>query len=125
MKEMKVGDQVFFYHSNCKQPGIAGICEVVKEAYPDHTAWDASHPHNYDPKSNAEQPKWYMVDVRFVRKLQAFVSLEELRHEKHAQELKDMILLRRSRLSVQPVSDSEWDYILQLEDNLATLDRSR
>ncbi|KAJ3160804.1 Thymocyte nuclear protein 1 [Geranomyces michiganensis] len=110
---MKLGDQCFFYHSSCKVPGIAGIAEVVKEAYPDHTAFDADHPY-YDPKSDADNPKWMMVDVKFVRKLRRFISLKELQGYRDS-ELRSMALVTRGRLSVQPVSASEWDFILGLE----------
>ncbi|TPX57899.1 hypothetical protein PhCBS80983_g03501 [Powellomyces hirtus] len=110
---MKLGDQCFFYHSNCKVPGIAGIAEVCKEGYPDFTAFDSAHPY-YDPKSDPENPKWMMVDVKFVRKLKRFVSLKELQSHKDGA-LKDMFLIRRGRLSVQPVREDEWDFILELE----------
>ncbi len=71
---MKKGDQVFFYHSNCDQPGIVGIAEVVKEGYPDHTAFDPESKY-YDPKSTPENPRWFMVDVKFVRRLKRTISL--------------------------------------------------
>ncbi|KAI8819588.1 PUA-like domain-containing protein [Fimicolochytrium jonesii] len=119
--KMKIGDLCFFYHSNCKLPGIAGIAEVVREGYPDYTAFDPKHPY-FDPKSDTDNPKWMMVDVRFVRKLRRFISLKELQHDGDVTEgkvpavaLKDMFLLRRGRLSVQPVRPVEWDYILSLE----------
>lgn len=110
--EMRVGDQVFFYHSNCKVPGIVGIAEVVREGYPDYTARDPES--NYhDPKSTEEKPIWYMVDVRFVRKLKRNISLEEL---KQRPELEGMPLVRRgNRLSVMPVSAEHWEMILALE----------
>ncbi|KAI9141905.1 EVE domain-containing protein [Paraphysoderma sedebokerense] len=115
MKSMKSGDQVFFYHSDCKTPGIAGICEVVKESYPDHTAFDSSHPY-YDSKYIDESnPRWYMVDVKYVRHLNRFISLKELQKYK-AKELSDMQLVTRGRLSVQRVKQKEWEFILNLED---------
>ncbi|KAJ3172117.1 Thymocyte nuclear protein 1 [Geranomyces variabilis] len=110
---MKVGDQCFFYHSSCKIPGIAGIAEVVKEAYPDYTAFDESHPY-YDSKSSKDNPKWMMVDVKFVRKLRRFIPLKELQAYRDA-ELRTMALVTRGRLSVQPVSAAEWEFILELE----------
>jgi predicted RNA-binding protein with PUA-like domain len=112
-QEMKMDDLCFFYHSNCKVPGIAGIAKVVKEGYPDYTAWDPKHPY-FDIKSDKENPKWFMVDVEFVRKLDRFISLKELQSYKQDQ-LKGMTLLARGRLSVQPVEKSHFDFILKLE----------
>lgn len=110
--EMKVGDQVFFYHSNCKVPGIVGVMEVVKEGYPDFTAFDPDDKH-FDPKSNPDKPRWIMVDVKFVRKLSRTISLQEL---KDKAELADLALVRRgNRLSIMPVSAQQWDFILSLE----------
>jgi predicted RNA-binding protein with PUA-like domain len=110
--EMKKGDLVFFYHSNCKQPGIVGIAEVVKEGYPDHTAFDPKTKY-YDPKSNPDKPRWYMVDVRYKRKFKRTVTLTEMKLHK---KLKDMKLLQRgNRLSIMPLTRTQWDYILKLE----------
>jgi len=78
MKEMVIGDKVLFYHSNCKNPGIAAFAEVSKEAYPDYTAWDESHPY-FDPKTDKDNPKWYMVDLTFQSRLPHFVSLSLLK----------------------------------------------
>ncbi|KAJ3014334.1 Thymocyte nuclear protein 1 [Thoreauomyces humboldtii] len=114
MRAMKVGDPVFFYHSNCKLPGIAGLAEVHKEAYPDYSAWDPKHPY-FDPKTDKDNPKWEMVDVKFVRKLRRFISLKELQSHKDGA-LKNMFLIKRGRLSVQPVGQPEWEFILSLED---------
>ncbi len=113
MQEMKNGDLCFFYHSSCPEPGIVGIVKVVRQAYPDHTAFDPDDQH-YDPKSNSEEPRWFMVDVRIVRKFARIVSLSELR--KHADgPLSDMVLLRRgNRLSVMPVTKKQWEHILSL-----------
>ena len=109
---MKPGDRVFFYHSNCDQPGIVGIMEVVKEGYPDFTAFDPDDPH-FDPKSDHANPRWMMVDVKYVRTLSRTISLKEL---KPRPELEGMVLLRRgNRLSIMPVSETEWDFILSLE----------
>jgi predicted RNA-binding protein with PUA-like domain len=110
---MKVGDLCFFYHSNCKNPGIAGIARVVKEGYPDHTAFDVAEPY-YDSKSDPKNPVWYMVDVEFVRQMNRFINLKELQSYKDS-ELKGMFLLSRGRLSVQPVLSQEFDFILNLE----------
>jgi len=110
--EMKKGDKVFFYHSNCKEPGIVGIAEVAREGYPDFTAWDPESKY-HDPKSTPDNPRWYMVDLRFKRKLKRPITLREM---KNHPELADMPLLRKgNRLSVMPVSKAEWDFILQLE----------
>jgi predicted RNA-binding protein with PUA-like domain len=108
---MRKGDRAFFYHSNCETPGIVGIVEVVREAYPDHTAFDPDDAH-YDPKSDPDNPRWLMVDVKFVRKLPRTVSLAEL---KANPALADMPLVRKgNRLSVMPVSDAEWRAILDM-----------
>lgn len=110
---MKVGDQVFFYHSNCKPPGIVGLCEVVSEPYPDHTAFDPNEKY-FDAKSDPDNPRWIMVDMKFVRKTKRMISLEEIKG--HADELEDFPLIRRgNRLSIMPVSEEHWNYILSLE----------
>ena len=112
--QMKLGDQVFFYHSNCKQPGIVGIMEVVREGYPDHTAFDPNEKY-YDPKSNPENPRWYMVDVKYVRHLERNITLTELKRYDDGP-LGDMPLVRKgNRLSIMPVSDAQWAFILSLE----------
>ena len=114
MREMKVGDQAFFYHSSCPQPGIAGIVKVVRAAYPDHTAFDPEDKH-YDPKSDPDEPRWFMVDVALVRKFARIIPLSALR-DLAENALKDMVLLRRgNRLSVMPVTKKHWDRILKLE----------
>ena len=114
LREMKRGDQAFFYHSNCAEPAIVGIVSVVKEAYPDHTAFDPRDPH-YDPGSTPDKPRWYMVDVKLERKLARPITLAEMRT--HAdRELAGFTLLRRgNRLSVLPVSDAHWRFILAME----------
>jgi predicted RNA-binding protein with PUA-like domain len=111
---MARGDQAFFYHSNCPEPGIAGIVEISRSGYPDHTAFDPNDPH-YDAGSNPADPRWYMVDVTLVRKLEHPILLADLR--KYAEkQLKGLALLRRgNRLSVLPVSEREWRFILSLE----------
>jgi len=109
---MKKGDEVFFYHSNCETPGIVGIAMVAREAYPDHTAFDPDDPH-YDPKSDPDDPRWLMVDVKYVRKLQRTIPLSEL---KNNPSLENMALVRKgNRLSVMPVSEQEWNAILDME----------
>jgi predicted RNA-binding protein with PUA-like domain len=110
--EMKKSDHAFFYHSNCKVPGIVGIMEVVREGYPDHTAFDPESPY-YDPKSDPDQPRWYMVDIKFKRKFKHVIPLSEL---KALPELVSMPLVRKgNRLSVMPVSATHWEAILELE----------
>jgi predicted RNA-binding protein with PUA-like domain len=111
---MNKGDLVIFYHSNCKEPGIVGIVEICKEAYPDHTAFDPDDKH-FDPKSDPENPRWCMVDVQYIRKLKRLVSLSELRDHSE-DDLREFALLRRgNRLSVLPVTNEHWDFILSLE----------
>ena len=104
---MKLGDRVFFYHSMSGEPGIVGICEVVREGYPDHTAFDASDD-GYDPKSDRDNPTWYMVDLRAVAQLTHPVTLAQIKARK---ELTGMALLRIGRLSVSPVTPEEWTVI--------------
>jgi predicted RNA-binding protein with PUA-like domain len=111
---MKRGDPVFFYHSNCPEAGIAGIATVVKEAYPDATAFDPADKH-YDPKSDPDHPRWYMVDLKYKRKFKRVIPLAELRRYANGA-LEGLILLRRgNRLSVLPVQKKHWDFIVQLE----------
>jgi predicted RNA-binding protein with PUA-like domain len=109
--EMKIGDKVIFYHSNSEPPAAAGICEVVKEAYPDFTAFDPKNP-NYDPKSKKEEPTWFMADVRFVKKFSRTVSLAEIKANKKLQKIK--LIQRGNRLSVMPVTKDEFDEIVSM-----------
>ena len=109
--EIKKGDRGFFYHSSCKVPGIVGEVEVVKEAYPDYTAWDPESSY-YDPKCSAEDPRWVMVDVKFRQKYKEVIPLQHLRDVKA---LDGMVLLRKgSRLSIQPVTKRQWDIIAKM-----------
>ena len=111
---MNVGDPVFFYHSNCKEPGIVGIAKVVKAAYPDFTAWDPESKY-YDPKSSPDNPRWVMVDIKFVRKLPRTITLNELKAHPG---LNEMPLVRRgNRLSIMPVTDEQWNIVLTLESH--------
>jgi predicted RNA-binding protein with PUA-like domain len=113
MKEMSVGDLGFFYHSSTKPPGVAGICEVTAVAHPDPTQFDPKSEY-YDPTSRAERPKWWCVEVGFVKKLARLIPLEELRG---ITALEGMPLLwRGQRLSVQPVTEDQWNTILALEN---------
>ncbi len=109
--QMKVGDRALFYHSNTKPPGVAGAMEIVREGYPDHTAFDPDDPH-YDPKSDPDNPRWYMVDVRFLAKFERYVPLSEL---KNTPALADMKILQRgNRLSITPITRKEWNTIVKL-----------
>ncbi len=108
---MKEGDRVFIYHSSTDPTGIAGIAEVARPGYPDETAFDAKDSH-FDQKSRRESPSWYAVDIKAVKRLPEFITLEKLRSVKG---LENMVLLRKgSRLSVQPVTHDEWHRILEL-----------
>jgi predicted RNA-binding protein with PUA-like domain len=105
--EMAFGDRAFFYHSSCAEPGIAGICEVSRAAYPDATQFDPSSPY-FDPKSAPDAPRWVNVEVRFVCKT-PYISLDTLRQHPR---LAAMPLLRRgNRLSITPVENSQWRFI--------------
>ena len=111
MREMAVGDQVLFYHSNADPPAVSGIAEVVRTAYPDETQFDRRS-HHFDPASSRANPRWEMVDIRHLRTFSTAVTLERLREEP---KLEGMVLLRKgSRLSVQPVTASEWAIVLRL-----------
>ena len=112
--QMKQGDLVFFYHSNCAEPGITGIAKISWEAYPDHTAFNPKDKH-YDPKSDPDNPRWYMVNISYQRKLNRMIPLRKLR-EYSDRQLKNLTLLRRgNRLSITPVNAKEWFFILSLE----------
>lgn len=109
--EVRRGDRVLFYHSNAAPPAIVGTAKVVREAYPDHTAWKRGD-HHFDPKASPENPIWQMVDIQLDEIFPRPLGLDEL---KEIAALKDMELLRRgSRLSVQPVSKSEFDAVMKL-----------
>src|SRR4051812_15222866 len=108
-EDMQVGDLVFFYHSSCPEPGIAGIARVSKAAYPDTSQFDKKSPY-YDPASKPDKPRWYNVEVRIVQKT-PLVSLAQLRAHP---ELSGMITLRRgNRLSITPVDPAEWQFITE------------
>jgi len=107
LREMKKGDQVFFYHSMANPQAIVGVCEVVREGYPDSSALDPKHEY-YDPDSDRNSPTWYMVDLRAVERLPRPVTLAEI---KGRRELADMALVRIGRLSVTPVTADEWRVI--------------
>ncbi|OGS94993.1 MAG: EVE domain-containing protein [Gallionellales bacterium RBG_16_56_9] len=109
---MAVGDGVLFYHSNCKEPGIAGIARVSSAAYPDATQFDRSGRY-FDPKATLEQPRWFNVDVQLVRKI-ALISINELRQHPELERMRT--LQRGNRLSITPLDPAEWEFIL---NNLA------
>jgi len=111
---MKKGDQALFYHSSCDVPGVAGIVGIVKEGYPDKTAVDPHH-HHYDADTDPAAPRWFVVDVKLVRKFKRIITLDELRAH-HSKALRELVILRRgNRLSVTPVSKKDWDFVLSLE----------
>lgn len=111
--DAKVGDLVLFYHSSCKPPGVAGIARVSRESFPDLTAL-APQSQYFDPKATKEKPIWYMVEVKFVKKFDKLIPLEQLRQEPG---LEDMVILRNgNRLSITPVTKKEYETIVSLED---------
>ena len=109
---MQVGDQAFFYHSNCKEPGIVGLMEIASEAYPDHTAFIKGEKY-FDAKSDPDQPRWLMVDVKYRRHLKRKITLGDLRNQKTLESMR--LLQRGNRLSVIPLEKKEWNYILGME----------
>jgi predicted RNA-binding protein with PUA-like domain len=110
--DMKIGDPIFFYHSSCKEPGVVGIAEVASKPYPDPVQFDKQSRY-FDAKSDPDNPRWILVDVKFVRKLKRNITLTEIKAEKI---LADMILTRKgNRLSIMPVEKKHWDKILSLE----------
>ena len=110
--DMKIGDQVLFYHSSCPEPGVVGIARVASEPYPDPTQFDKKSKY-YDPKSSEDDPRWCLVDVEFVRKTKRNLTLAEIKAQKS---LEDMTLTRKgNRLSIMPVSKKHWNKILSLE----------
>ena len=108
--DMCIGDEVLYYHSNCKPPGVVGLARIIKESYPDHTAFDPEDKH-YDPRSNPGNPLWFMVDIEFVVKFVNIVSLEALKNQKG---LEEMVVTKRSRLSVQPVAAGEFEIVKRM-----------
>jgi len=110
--QMKIGDKAFFYHSNCKEPGIVGLMEIASEAYPDHTAFDSKEKY-FDAKSDPENPRWLMLDVNYIRHTKRNITLSELRDHRSIKEMR--LLQKGNRLSVIPMTKKEWDYILGLE----------
>jgi len=113
MRSMKTGDEVLYYHSNAKPPGVVGIARVCKEAYPDYYALDENSDY-FDPKSSSDNPRWWMVDVEFVSKIKKVDEPLGLSEIKSDPKLADMELIRYGRLSVQSVKKSEFDYVKKL-----------
>lgn len=111
--DIKKGDLGFFYHSSCTPPGIVGIVEVVRNGYPDHTAWD-SQSHYFDAGCTPDKPRWYMVDVKLVKKFPRMITLDEIKAQP---QLRDMLVCRKgSRLSITPVLEKEWNVIVALAE---------
>ncbi|HEX7927274.1 MAG TPA: EVE domain-containing protein [bacterium] len=115
LRSMKVGDKVLFYHSSIKVPEVVGIATVVREAYPDASAWDPKSDY-HDPKASPEKPIWSMVDVKYQSRFKRGVTLPEMKEMKA---LKDMVLLHRGRLSVQPVTEKEFEAIVKASNTAA------
>ncbi len=109
--QMKVGDKGFFYHSSCEIPGIVGVVEIASESYPDHTQFDPNH-EAYDPKATLENPRWFMVDLKPIEKFEQMIPLSKLRE---TDGLENMLVTKRgNRLSITPVSESEFQIVLNL-----------
>jgi predicted RNA-binding protein with PUA-like domain len=110
--DMKLGDQVFFYHSSCKEIGVVGVMEVAAESYPDHTAFDSSSKY-YDSKSSEEKPRWFMIDVKFVRKFGRTITLAQIKANPLLEDMR--LITKGNRLSINPVTKDEWKAILDME----------
>lgn len=113
--DMKEGDGVLYYHSNASPPGVVGVAEVSREGYPDPTARDPDSGY-YDEKATEADPRWFMVDIRFVRALPRMVPLAEMKADA---KLDDMVVTGRSRLSVQPVEEAHFDHVLEMAESPA------
>ena len=111
LRAMKTGDKVLIYHSSCTPPGAVGVAEVVKHAYPDPTQFDKTSPY-YDERSTEQEPRWVAVDVRGLYKLERFVSLREIKAEAAFSGMR--LVQRGNRLSVMPVTESEYSKLLKL-----------
>jgi predicted RNA-binding protein with PUA-like domain len=117
--DMQVGDRVLYYHSRTDPPHVVGVAEVVRAGYPDHTAFDPNEKY-YDAKSDPENPRWYMVDIRAVGRLKHIVSLADLKANTN---LEGMLVVRKGqRLSVQPVDGPHFDEVLRMGGGLVPLD---
>ncbi len=111
LRSMRKGDLAFFYHSNCAQPAVVGIVEIARESYPDPTAFDADSAY-YDPKSDPENPRWFVVDVKFKKKFERAVTLKALKSESALGTMR--LVQRGNRLSVMPVTRKEWHHIVKM-----------
>ena len=111
--EMKMGDKVLFYHSNAEPNAIVGICEVVREAYSDHTQFDPKHNH-YDPKADKKNPTWFMVDIKLEKKFKKQVNLEVIKSNPKLSKMR--LVQRGNRLSVMPVTKDEYEEILKMSN---------
>ena len=120
MRAMNLGDLVLFYHSNAKPPGVVGVARVCKEAYPDPTAWDENSNY-FDPKSTPDAPRWDMVEVEFVEKLPQPISLDAIKNDPA---FEDMVLVKRSRLSVQSVERKHFSRLVKLGKGQTKLPRA-
>lgn len=121
MRQMRVNDLAFFYHSNCKKPAVVGVMRIVEEHSIDESAFDPEHPY-YDPKSDRAKPKWELVKVEHVKKFESPIGLKELRtFAKQGGALEHMQMLKQSRLSVSQVSPQEWRFILEQAGEEVTL----
>lgn len=109
--EVQVGDHVLFYHSREEPLGIFGTMEVVRAGYPDHTAFDAGHKY-YDPRSNPDQPRWYMVDVKLLKRFPAPITRDQLQQDPVTAGM--LVMKRGMRLSIQPVSPAQWQAVMAL-----------
>ncbi len=110
---MQQGDLAFFYHSSCPQPGIAGVIQIVSAPYPDFSAFEPENSH-FDPKSTPANPRWYMVDVKLIRKFDQIIGLQALKQHKTLSNMP--VIMRGNRLSITPVTATEWKFILKLAD---------
>ncbi|MEM7209081.1 MAG: EVE domain-containing protein [Pseudomonadota bacterium] len=110
--DFKKGDLAFFYHSSCPEPGVVGTMSIVREAYVDHTQFDPKEKY-YDPKSNPDNPRWLMVDVKLKKKFKRVITLAELKSHKKLAEMR--LVQKGNRLSVMPVTEKEWEFILSLQ----------
>ena len=106
--EMGIGDLVFFYQSNCSEPGIAGVVEIIREGYPDPSQFDPEGPY-YDPKATEEDPRWFSVDVKWKQAFRTFVHLKDLKANPKLKTMK--VVQRGQRLSIQPVTKKEFDTV--------------
>jgi predicted RNA-binding protein with PUA-like domain len=113
--EMKIGDKVLFYHSNTEPNAVVGVCEVVREAYPDHTQFDLKNAH-YDPKADKKNPAWVMVDIKLLKIFKKPVTLEDIKVNPKLAKMR--LVQRGNRLSVMPVAKDEFEEIIKMESPL-------